>query len=638
MLQALREKTSGWIAFFILAAVSIPFAFFGIESYFQVQTETYVAKIGAAEISEQGFRERFSEYTQQLRGALGENYSAEQFESATAKREFLERLIDEEVLAQAAQRAGTTASDRVLREAIAAIPAFQTEGRFDADQYRLLLSTRGLDLGDFERRMRRELSTSELPSQVAASAEVTPQAIERFIVLRDQVRDFRYVVVPLATPTVEEPTEDAIAAHYESNKDAFLSEEQVSLQYVELQAGTGEGLAQLDEASLRVRYEEQKARFSLGEQRLASHVLVRVEPNATAEVEKTALDAATAIATAARAGRDFAELARERSEDLGSKAAGGDLGWIEKGVTDPAFEAALFALEPGAISDPIKGADGYHVIQLRELQNAAVRSFEEVRQELADEYRRGEIERDFVDRSGKLIDQVYADPSSLEPAALALGLEVRRTEFFGRGGGAGIAANSMVVRAAFSDPVLIDGQASEAIELGPQHIVVVKVDEHRPRAPRPLDEVRSEVIARIKAEAVRKASDERAAAIAARLAEGATLDTLAAEVGGGARVESASGVGRTALNHDAAVVTEAFKLARPASADQPTHAMAELGDGRRVLLELTGVTDGSIDKVDAAAREAARQQLASAAQSDDGRAFVEALRAGFEIKIRDVPL
>ncbi len=634
MLQALREKTSGWIAFLILAAVSIPFAFFGIESYFQVRTDTFVAKVGEREISTDEYRARFQEYREQLRRAFGDAYDAAQFESPTAKREFLDRLVEEEVLAQAAERAGTSASDAALREAIAAIPAFQTEGRFDPNQYRLLLGTQGLTVAEFERRVRRDLSTRELPSQVAATAEPTPQAVDRYIALRDQTRDFRYVVFPLAPPPAEAPAEEAVVAWYEANKDQFQTEEQVSLQYVELEAAAFAPAEPPDEASLKARYQEQRARFVVGEQRLASHVLVRVAPNADAAAERAALEAAGRIAAEARAGADFARLARERSDDLGSKSVGGDLGWIEKGVTDPAFEAALFALAPGAISDPVKGADGYHVILLREIEPESIRSFDEVRQELADEFLAAERERSFAERSGELIDQVYADPSSLEPAARALGLELKRTGLFTRAGGPGIASNREVLRAAFSEQLLLDGAVSDAIELGPGHLVVLKIDEHKPRTPRPLSEVRESVLARMQDEAVQKASEARAGQIAARLAEGATLEALAAEFGGGG-VESAAGVGRSALNHDSGVVTEAFRLARPPSPEAPTRAVVALVDGRRAAIELSAVRDADPAEFGAEARESARQQLLAGAQNDAGRAFIEALRSGFEIRIHE---
>jgi peptidyl-prolyl cis-trans isomerase D len=633
MLQTLRDKTSGWIAFIILGAVSIPFAFFGIEQYFQLRTPTYVAKVGEREISQDEFRERFEQYRQNARRQLGEAYDAEYFGSAVVKRQVLEQMVNEELLTQAAETAGTGASDERVRREIAAIPAFQVDGKFDPEQYRLLLRSQAPPLtpAEFEQRIRRDVSARELPGQVSSTAAITDVALDRYLALREQTRDFAYAILPPPPPPAEAPTPEAVAAWYEANKSEFMTEEQVTLRYVEIDASTIALPAEADEATLRQRYEDQRSRFVVEEQRLASHILVKVEPDADAEAQKAAQEKAAALAARAReAGADFAALAREASDDVGSKAAGGDLGWIEKGITQPAFETALFALQPATVSDPVKTDEGYHVIQLREVQAGRAKAFEEVRDELAEQYRTGERERLFAERSGTLIDQIYKHPTELGPAAEALGAEVQRIGPFGRLGGDGIAAFPGVVREAFSDRVLADGGVSDPITIAPQRVVAIQLEEHKPRAQRPLDEVRADVVARIQAEATRKAAAEKARALGDRFEQGGDLAVLAAEAG--ATVADASGVGRQAFNHDGSVVEQAFKLVRPA-AGVPVKRMVELTGDRFALVELRAVVDGDPAKLDAALRDAARTQLEQAVAAAESRALVDALRAAVEVRI-----
>src|SRR5690606_22121655 len=134
-----------------------------------------------------------------------------------------------------------------------------------------------------------------------------------------------------------------------------------------------------DENTLKDRYEKEKSRFVTSEQRLASHILIKVAGSGGPEEQKKALEKAQKIADEARAGKDFAELAKASSEDLGSRALGGDLGWLDKGMTDPAFEGALYSLEKGKISDPVLSPEGYHVIEVREIRPGKTRTFEEVR-------------------------------------------------------------------------------------------------------------------------------------------------------------------------------------------------------------------------------------------------------------------
>src|SRR5207302_2965386 len=169
-----------------------------------------------------------------------------------------------------------------------------------------------------------------------------------------------------------------VEAYYKAHGDEFMTPEKVSLDYVELDAAKLAVDSKVDDATLKQQYEEQKSHYLTPEQRLTSHILVKVDKNADAAAQKAALEKAQNIAKDAKAGKDFATLAKSESDDAGSKAQGGDLDWLEKGVTDPAFESALFALKKGEISDPVKSEDGYHIIQLRDVRAEKVRAFAEV--------------------------------------------------------------------------------------------------------------------------------------------------------------------------------------------------------------------------------------------------------------------
>ncbi len=632
MLQALREKTSGWIAFFILAAVSVPFAFFGIEHYFQAKVSSFVAKVGDNEISPDDFRQRLDQYRRQAIQMQGENFDSSYFDSPEVKRQLLERMIDEELLLAAARDANAIASDEALRREIAKIPAFQKDGKFDASQYALLLNSQGMSVQSFQETMREDISRRLLPMQIQSSSFVTDAVIDRYIKLRDQTRDFRYVNVPRENLAPATPSEDEIKAFLDLHQSEFMVPEQVSLKYVEIDAATLNVPENPPEEVLKARYEEDHARFVQPEERLVSHILVSVPADAGADAQKAALAKATELAAKAKTTKDFAALARESSDDLGSKEQGGDLGWLQKGFSDPAFEAALFAMEANTVSEPVKSAEGYHVIQLREVKPEHVKTFEEARAELADEYKNTERQRQYDELASKLIDASQSDTTNLESAANAVNLEIKHTALFGRNGGDGVAAFPAVLKAAFSEDLLTNGLVSDQIELGANHIVLVQVEDHKPSEPQKLDDVRPIVVTRLQMEAAEKATIEKAKKLESRFVAGESLDDLAKELG--ATVTDAAGSGRSAVAHDPTLISKVFGLARPAEG-KPQRAMIELARGSYALVELSKVTEGDPAKVDAAGRDTVRQQLAAGASNSDVTAFIQALRSRYPVEIHE---
>ncbi len=631
MLQALRDKTSGWVAIVVIGLLCIPVAFFGIESYFETRVPTYVAKVGDKEISQEEFRRRFREYRERMRQQMGTAFNPAMFDQPTFRREFLDRLIDEEVLVQAAERTGATATAVALRAEIEKIEAFKVDGKFDARQYQLLLNAQNMTVEGFEQELRRDLSARKLPTEVGSTALVTDDQVDRYLALRDETRDFRYAIVPPSEPVLEEPSAEAIQAYYEQNAARYASPEQVSISYVEIDAAKIDVPAEPDEATLRARYEEQRARFASPEQRLVSHILVAVAADADADAQKAAQEKAAAIVAEIKGGADFVAVARERSDDIGSRASGGDLGWVEQnGLLQPAFESAVFAMAAGEVSQPVKTDEGFHVIQLREIKPALTRTLDDVRAELIEQYRAGERERLFTELSARVIDRIYEDPTALQAAADAAGLPVQQAGPFAREGGTGIAADPRVVAAAFSDAVLVDGAVSEPIEIGPSHIVLVKLDQHQPRAIRPLEEVRADVVASLQREAAVQATTERATELERRFVGGEPLEKIASETG--MTINEALGIGRNAFNHDAAIVAEVFRMA-PSAADKPSRARVALPTGGHALVELIAISPADPAKVDAAARDAARQTLSQGQSFTEGRALIEALRATLEIRV-----
>jgi peptidyl-prolyl cis-trans isomerase D len=608
----------------------IPFALFGINNYFQTQIDSFVAKVNDVEIAPQQLQERLDLQRRQMRQMLGEDADISFVDTPENKRRLLDGLVDEELRVQDARAAGVEVPASKLQSEILAIDAFKPAGTFDQDTYVAILRSMSMTPAIFEDRVLRDLTAREIVQRLSGSAFVTDAEIDAYLRLQNQTRTFSSLRLVSAEEIVPEPTEEEIAKDYEARKSELMTPELVTLEYVEVKAAD----IVIDaptEAELLALYEDQKDRFVVPEQRQVSHILFEVAAGADAEAQKLALAEAEAVLAEIRAGKDFAEAAKAHSDDLGSKEQGGDLGWIEPGSSDPAFEAALFTLEAGAISEPVLGANGYHLIQVREIKAESRRQFAEVKAELEAEFRASEQERRFSDLAGALVDEIHRDPLSLQGPADKLQLEVKRTQPFARTGGVDIAANPEVIAQAFSDLVLERGQTSELIDISDTHVVAIRVGERKAPEPRTLDQVRGEVAVALRQRAQRKLLDEKVKALEARLAAGEALAVIAMELGKTADVADA--VVRTAGNQDPTVLAEVFKFPRPGAA--PIRKAIRISDDQQALVELTAVVDADPTKVEKEARDAARAQLVAQWSDAEVKAYIATLRKNAQIVIAE---
>lgn len=653
MLQKLRDKTSGWIATVILGLLIVPFAFFGLEQYLVQRTDSHVAQIEAPphwwqsapawwpvsvfwdheQITVDEFRTAFEQMRQQARTQQGEAFDARAFENADNKRAILDGLIDQRIQRMAARNSGVVVSDALMRKTIQEIPAFQVDGKFNADRYQLALASQipAQTPREFERLVRESLQQSLVAAGVSDSNFATQAELQRLIRLLGEKRDVSLVVMPPPAPDAGAISADEIKRWYDTHASAYRAPETVSIEYVELN-GASMPLSPPDEASLRQRYEKEKGRFVEQEQRLASHILVRVEEGANAAAQKAAQQKAAQLAAQAKApGADFAALARASSDDVGSKAGGGDLGWVSKGMMVGPFEDALFAMKAGEISAPIKSDFGWHVIQLRDLKTGAQETFEQAREALATEQAAADRDRAFNDISSRLVDLILKNPSALAPAARALNLPVQKLGPFARQGATGIAAHPAVQRAAFSDTLIEDGTVSDSIEIGEGHSVFIRVTAHSPERTLPLAQVRDKVIAAIRTDRTTKAATKAADALLARLRGGESLESVALSAGLPAP-QTFPAVPRGAPVIDPSVSEAAFSVPAP-SAGKATPGKALMANGQVALFAVTKVTPGDIAEVPPDQRAMLQQQLEQMGGSSDTQALVKALRKRMKVEV-----
>ncbi|MCZ8318152.1 MAG: peptidyl-prolyl cis-trans isomerase [Lysobacteraceae bacterium] len=660
MLQTFRKFTTGWVAWTIVILIVFAMSFFGIESYLQTHIPTYAAKLDSPpswwrdapgegalgriaratvwethEIDQREFRQRFDRFRQQVRASAGDNYDAVRMESVETKREVLDSMIDEKVLEIAARRDGIAVSPEQIRKAILDVEGITQDGTYIGDDaYRIWLQSRGLTAASFEALIAGGLLIGAMPDAVQASGLVGDAELDHLLKLQGETRDIQFVEVTPPAEASPAPTEDELAAWHRSNAPRYSTQESVAMSWVELDASALPMPSEPTEEALRARYEAERSRFGTEEERVAAHILVSLPAGADDAAVEAARAKAEGIAAQARAeGADFAALAAAQSDDAGSKSIGGDLGPIGRDVFPKPFEDAVFALQAGQVSDPVRTDEGWHVIKLTALQPGTVQPFEAVRDQLLAEHADVERERLFTERQGQLVDAILRDPNSIAGVARSVGLEVREGLRFTRTAGEGIAAEGKIRDAAFARPQKDDRIVSDPIELGPNRVVVLQVTDHQPAALRPLEEVREQVRADFEADRSAKAARARAEALLARAKKGEALEALATEIGG--VVQDSAGIARSAGFPDPAIATEAFRL-KPLVAGEPADVgLAAMSGGRYALVVATAVKSGDLSQFSPQIRTQLRDQLARLRAETERQAFVKALRDQFEVTVAE---
>ena len=634
MLQAIRNLFKSWIVIAIFGVlVVVAFLFFGIEGYFSQSNATWVAKVDGHEISQQDFTTALNNARQQQLNQPGNTMDPSEFEKPAFKQDVLKRVINRQLLINANDEYGIKVPDAVVRDQIASYPIFQVNGKFDSSSYLAWLAQQGKTAQQFQDEIRSDLATQQVPQAIVGTAFATKAEAEAFLRLQLQTRDFSYIELPAPAPTEQEQqvTDAQVADYYKQHQSDFMTPEEVSVNYIDLDAATMKSIPDLSDKALQARYDKEKSRFVSPPQWEVSHILIKLPAKPTDAQKQAALAKAQKVEALAKApSADFAKLAEQYSDDLGSKRQGGDLGWLSKGDAGPEFQAALDKMKKGEISDPVLTSDGYHVIDVRDMREGRTETFAQVRDQLVQEATKDARQDNYRDVGNKLTDMIYNDPTSLKPAAEKLGLTIQTTPLFGRDGAkTGLAADPKVVKAAFSDLVLVQGNTSDPIDLGNDHMVVIHIAKHVAAAVKPLAEVSDAIKQAIVQQRVDASAKKIADAAFAKLQGGEKLDALAHSAS--QTVQQKTGVMRNATDLDPDLLKAVFEMAHPAKGTA-THALVPMAKGRYALVVLSAVKPGDSSKVPAEAQGFLREQMARAYGAAEIEAFLDVLRSKAKIE------
>ena len=619
MLHFIRDRAQGWIAWFIVGLISIPFALWGVNSYVSGPTDTIVAEVKGEEITQTALLEAVQRYRDQMRQMMGEEFNPEMFDNAEIRYVVLDDLIDQQLIRSAADELGLRISDRQIAQFIQQTPAFQRDGTFDSEQYQMVLARAGFTPTSYEASLRDDLLGQQLIQSVEGSTLVSEVEVERLLKLENQQREIAFGVVKLEDFLDGTEVDEAdVRGFFDANQSSFTSPEQISLDYLELSLDDISTQVEVSEEQLQQYYVDNKAQFVGPEQRRASHILI--EDNEESE------QILAEIQTKLEEGQRFEDLAETYSIDVGSAASGGDLGAIQRDVMEPAFEEAVFALENvGDISEPVKTEFGYHIIQLTDIDQSSNVEFADVKEKVEQQYKRQQAERQFYDKAEELANLTYENPETLDIAAETLGLDIKTSGKFTRSGGSGIAENQEVVKAAFSDDVLNQELNSQVLELSDTRLVVVRKNSHVDATLLPFDSVAPAITEQLR---YQRASDLAYIQGESRLQElksGASATQVFPDTW-----QPSTYYGRDSQDISAQILDQAFRLP---NAESTQYAGFTADNGNYVVIAVSDVKQGSVEDVEPEMRDGLVSNLTRLNGRVEMAAFLNTLRSEADIEI-----
>jgi peptidyl-prolyl cis-trans isomerase D len=595
MLQNLGDKLKGqrWLATLVLGSLALIFAVWGAYGIVNVSfgAPDYALKVNGERISNdtlnRAWQERQAQYQQMLNGSEMPD---------ELKTSMQQKLVDEYVrstlLRQRADKDGYRATPQQISEYMHSEPAFQVNGKYDPRAAQIAIAQIGLTDKAFIIERSQSMAVQQLNQAIEGSEFLTSTELDRIYALENEQRELRYAVLPADHFVNGLKIDDAqIKAWYDAHSADYMTPESVKLKYADLRLDALAAQVTVKPEDLQTYYDKVKERYSEPEKRHAHHILIAIAAPKDAKADAAALARANEIEAELKSGKDFSDLAKKDSADPGSASQGGDLGWADKSAFVGPFADALFAMQAGQTSDPVKTQFGYHIIRLDEIRPAHVRPFEEVRAELETEYRRDQATELFGDRQEQLQQKLEAPSGDLDAVAKQFDMPTAEISDFTRTtGGAPLGGNPALLAGVFNDDVLGGNKVGGPVAVTDDHLVIFKVLDHRAPAPQPIAAVRDEIIA-----AIKKAGSTTAAKAAAdnavkALDSGTPFDQVVK--GLGVNAAPAAFVGRSDPQIPLQVRQEAFAVPHPKE-NKPVDRAVALEDGGAAVLAVSGVKPGA---------------------------------------------
>ena len=624
MLQDIRKSTQGTAAKVIIGLIVISFALFGIESILLGGGGGSMAEVNGEEISEFEVQQAINNQKRQLISMLGDNLDPAMLDDDRLRGQAVQTIVNRKLLTQSAAEMQLAVSEQEVGAVIGGMDQFYIDGQFSSEMYKSVLANAGFTPASFKQGLVEDLLLNQLRSGIAGSDFATASELATTARVTAELRDVRYLTLPLAAfRTDVQITEEEIVAYYDANQGEFLSEETVELDYIELHID--DFRQPVSEDQLIEEFELVKSDYEYQTENRVSHILFE---QADDESEEALLARVEAAQAALQEGRAFDEVATEMSDDIGSSAAGGDLGYSAGDAFPSEMEEAIAALSVDQVSEAVTTDAGIHLILLTDRREGKAITLDDIRMELQDKIQLSVARGEILLVVENLRDQVF-NAADLAGPAQELGLTVASSAPISRAGGEGVFANQSVVAAAFSEDVLELGHNSEVVEISSEHFVALRVRQRNEAQTQPLAQVRDGIAQALTEAAARDNAAAAAEAAVLAVRGGQSVEAYALANDYEWQVELAANRRNAMLPRP--VLQRVFQLPAPAEGTRVDYVATASGD--MLVFELSRVSAGDFAALPEREQSLLRGQLAAESGSLVQQEFQQGLYQRADISV-----
>lgn len=630
MLGTIRDKATGWIAGIIVGLLIISFAFWGVSFYFGQGGDVKVASVNGTDIKLKTFQRAFYNFRQQMKSALGKEPSLE--EDALIKEQTLQKLVTTELVNQVIKENNLRVSNAQVLQAIKNLELFQGEGGFDRAKYEQTILKLGMKPAYFEQQMRMDMLSEQLQAGLSETLFVMNAELQDILRLKLQTRDITYSILAFDDYSDDTEINDKdIETYYQSHPDHYADPEKVKIAYVELDAAEIAKSIKADEESLRKYYDENKDNYDVAEQRSLTKLFIKVDKDTSEEDKAKAKKVMESALELAKQGKTLEEVVKQFTKEGKGGLEFSEHAFMTAGILDKKLDEFLFSADENALSDIIETENGFNIIKVGKIRGGPKNKFENVAEQVEHDYKQAQAELQYFELADQLTTLSYEHSDTLDLAAEATGQVVKETDFFSRNSAKeGILSNAKVISSSFDPELISSGLNSEAIELSDNHIVVLRVLDHKAATTKPLSDVKDEVIADIRKERTTNNIRKAGESIVQQLKSGVKPEEIKSDV----KIEwlTADNVKRNDVNVSRAVLRTAFKAGKPVNGT-PAIAGQVLGSGDYAVVVVKATHDGNIEENNDEISKATDLELRRTRGSTEWQEFLKDARDNADVKI-----
>ncbi len=631
MLQAIRDRLKGWIAAVIFTLLIIPFAFWGVNYYFEQSGGVVAIKVNGEKIT-QGDYQRAYQNVRERWQALSQGTVNEQIEPLL-KEQAIKSLIQAELFRQTTAALGLQISDEEVWDTIRQIPAFNDGNGFNMTLFVSAANQAGMTPAGLKAQLKEGMSSEQLRGAVLESAFVMQSEVDDFLRFQHQLRDFSYVLLS-SDPLKEtiEVSDEQINAYYEQDVHRYIEPAKVKIAYLVVSTAKVAEDVFLQAGEAETYFNENRENYEVAETRNVKQILIKLPEGAGDEILDNMRSRANELYDRVLSGKRLEEIV---VKDTDSNIEFSEFGFLAKGVLEPEVDEVVFAMQAGEVSEPIQSKYGFHIMAVDEIKGGPDVTFESVRAEVEQDLKDDKAGKAIYELTDRLASLTYEHPDTLEVASDEMGIAILESDYLSKEEpGGGIVSDQKIISSAFSEPVL-QGNNSDLIELDDERYVVLRLIDHQPAHKKPLDKVREQIITRIKYEQARDETREKGESILSKLKEGVSKEEVAAEFS--IAWKEVAGIKRDDAQTNRAVIRTAFKAGKPAPG-QVRFNGGSLGTGDYAIAIVTSVHEADPTNIEKEERDAVKNQLLSANSEINWAEFTEDLQEHATVKIYDEAL